>query len=406
MNSNIWIFNQYAITPDMPGGTRHYELSKRLVEKGCNVTIFASSFHYQKFADSKLSENEKYKIEVKDNVAFIWIKSFPYKKNNWKRIVNMLTYSLRAYKLSQILLKREKINLPDVVVGSSVHLFSVLVAYFISKKLKVKFIMEVRDLWPATLIEFKKILKYHPLITFLSLLEKFLVNRADILITVLPNVHLYYSKFNIEEKNIIWIPNGVHTDVFKAETKKKEEFTIMYAGIFGLEGNLETLIQAAKILKQQQNGIKFILLGSGERKKLLLELVEKYELQNVEFRNPVGKEKMPAMLAGADVFWLGTRKVKNLYKYGFSFNKLFEYLAAGRPIIFSIDSEYNPVKEADAGLTIPPEDARALSDAITTLFLMPKNELRQLGENGRKYARKYYDWDILSQKLYDLIQNL
>lgn len=406
MNSNIWIFNQYAITPDMPGGTRHYELSKRLVEKGCTVTIFASSFHYHRFTDVKLLKYEKYKIEVKDNVTFIWIKSFPYKKNNWKRIVNMLTYSMRAYKLSQILLKRGKINLPDVVVGSSVHLFSVLVAYFISKKLKVKFIMEVRDLWPATLIEFKKILKYHPFITFLGLLEKFLVNRADILITVLPNAHLYYSKFNIEEKNIVWIPNGVHTDMFTAKTSARENFTIMYTGIFGLEGNLETLIQAAKILEQKQNSIEFVLLGNGEMKKFLLELVEKYKLKNVEFRSSVGKEKIPAVLAEADVLWLGTRKVKNLYKYGFSFNKLFDYLASGRPIIFSIDSEYNPVKEAGAGLTVPPENAPALSKAIIKLFEMPEIERKLLGENGRKYAKKYYDWDVLSQKFIDLINNL
>lgn len=406
MNSNIWIFNQYAITPDVPGGTRHYELSKRLVEKGCIVTIFASGFHYQKFTDLKLSKHEKYKIEVKDNVTFIWIKSFPYKKNNWKRIVNMLTYSWRAFKLSKMLLNREITKLPDVVIGSSVHLFSVLVAYFISKKMKAKFIMEVRDLWPATLIEFKRILKYHPIIFFFSLLEKFLVNRADTLITVLPSAHLYYSKFNIERKNIVWIPNGVRTDLFKPETKEKGKFTVMYTGIFGLEGNLETLIRAAKILEQKQNCIEFILLGNGERKKFLLKLVKKIKLKNVEFRSPVCKEKMPDVLEEADILWLGTRKAKNLYKFGFSFNKLFDYLASGRPIIFSVDSEYNPVKEAAAGLTVPPEDAPALSKAIIKLFAMSEIERIQLGENGRKYARKYYDWNVLSQKFFNLINNL
>lgn len=406
MSRNIWIFNQYATTPDMPGSTRHYDLSKRLVEKGCKVIIFASSYNHQKLMDLKLSKFEKYKIELKDNVTFIWIRSFPYKKNNWKRVVNMLSYSLRAFILSNNLLKKGEINPPDVVLGSSVHLFSVFVAYIKSKKLKAKFIMEVRDLWPATLIEFKKILKYHPIVIFFTSLETFLVNRSDILITVLPTAHLYYSKFNINKKNIVWIPNGVNTDLFNFESKAKKKFTIMYTGIFGLEGKLETLIQTAKIIEQKYNRIEFILIGNGERKKFLVDLAKKFNLKNIDFRSPVCKEKIPAVLAEADVLWLGTRKVKNLYKFGFSFNKLFDYLASGKPIIFSVDSEYNPVKEAGAGLTVPPENPLLLADAIIKLFKMPEIERRQLGENGRKYAKKYHDWGILSGKLFDLINNL
>jgi glycosyltransferase involved in cell wall biosynthesis len=121
------------------------------------------------------------------------------------------------------------------------------------------------------------------------------------------------------------------------------------------------------------------------------------------FCEPVGKEKIPALLAAADVVWLGTRKLKNLYKYGFSFNKLFEYLAAGKPIIFSVNSDYNPVKEAGAGLTVPPGDPEALSRDIIKLYKMPAKERVKMGEKGTSYAKKFHDMEKLADQFEHLL---
>jgi hypothetical protein len=97
MPKSIWILNHYAVTPDMPGGSRHYDLGKELVSKGYDVTIFASSFHYSKHEELKLSGKESFKVEYVSGVRFLWIKTMKYNGNNWRRIINMLSYSFRSY---------------------------------------------------------------------------------------------------------------------------------------------------------------------------------------------------------------------------------------------------------------------------------------------------------------------
>jgi len=120
---NLWIFNHYAITPDMPGGTRHYDLASELVHRGHKVTIFASSFHHGRYQEMKLAPNESWKVEDVDGIKFIWVKTFPYQRNNWRRVLNMVSYMLRAWSIGRRLPKlASEIERPDVVIGSSVHL--------------------------------------------------------------------------------------------------------------------------------------------------------------------------------------------------------------------------------------------------------------------------------------------
>jgi len=89
----IWIFNHYAITPDLPGGTRHFDFAKELIKRGYDVTIFASSFIHGIYENKKLKNGENWKIENYEGVNFVWIRTFPYNKNNWRRVLNMLSYS-------------------------------------------------------------------------------------------------------------------------------------------------------------------------------------------------------------------------------------------------------------------------------------------------------------------------
>ncbi|MFN3478658.1 MAG: glycosyltransferase WbuB, partial [bacterium] len=147
---NIWIFNHYAVTPNYPGGTRHFDFSKELIKKGHKVTIFASSFHYMLLEETKKYERNFFIEEDYEGVKFVWIKTPAYKKSDWRRVINMLVYSFRAYFAGKILGKKEK---PVAIIGSSVHLFAPLVAYFLSKFYKTRFILEIRDLWPKALID-------------------------------------------------------------------------------------------------------------------------------------------------------------------------------------------------------------------------------------------------------------
>ncbi len=404
--------NHYASTPDQAGGSRHYTISRILAARGYRVTLFASAFSHHKHEDIKCSRQEKYKIEMIDGVRFVWLKTFPYKKNNWRRVVNMLTYSWQCLRVSKKLLKEDLVEKPGTVIGSAVHLLAVWAAYRVSGKRRAHFLMEVRDLWPMTLVEFRKGLKYHPVVAFFGFLDRYLARRAKKIICVLPGAYDYYKRYGIAKENVVWIPNGVETALYHSENQTSAEqaidkpFKVMYTGTFGLEANLRTLLSAAKILREKGQTVIFEIIGSGEKKAELQQLKDQWDLRHVVFREPVGKEKIPSLLAGADALWIGTRAVKNLYKYGFSFNKLFEYLAAGKPVLFSIDSPYNPVEESGAGITVPPEDPEALSGAVLRLLAMPVEERREMGQKGIAYVKKFHEMERLADRFDQLIKAL
>ena len=406
MKKNIWIFNHYAITPDLPGGTRHFDFGKELVKRGYNVTIFASSFHYSLLKEIKEYKKNSYIIEDYDGVRFVWIKTFPYSRNDWRRVINMLSYSIRSYKVA----KKINIEKPDIIIGSSVHLFAVFIAYLLSQKYKTPFIMEVRDLWPQTLIDMG-VSKWHPFVILLGILEKFLYKKADKIIVLLPKANEYIENLGISPEKIVWIPNGVDLERFNFDIEcidlriDKKNFVITYTGAIGKANNLDTLLETARILKDNYPEIKFLLVGNGTEKERLIQIAKENNLKNVEFRDPVPKNEIAKIINKSDVLILLVRD-SPLYKYGISFNKLFDYLASGKPIIFSSNSINNPVEEAKAGITVPPDNPQALADAIIRLYKIPPEERKRMGDNGKKYVEKYYSMPVLVDRLEKIFKEL
>jgi glycosyltransferase involved in cell wall biosynthesis len=406
---NIWMFNHYAATGQIPGGTRHCDFGRELLKRGHNVAIFASGFHLSLHKELKLKNNEKYIVEDCDGVKFVWLKTFHYQKNNFKRVVNMLSYMCRAYWLGKKVTKKVKgIDKPDIIIGSSVHLFAVYAAYLLSKKYKVPFIMEVRDLWPQTLIDMG-VSKWHPFVILLGVLEKYLYKRADKIITLLEGSCRYIENFGIEREKIAWIPNGVDLERFHlAETNLKcqqnsgSDFILTYAGAMSKANNLDVVIKAAEILHENHPDIKFLFVGDGQEKERLVQTVKEKKLNNIKFRDPVPKDEIPEILANANglVFNLEDSPV---FKYGISSNKLFDYLASGKPIIFSCKASNNPVQEASAGITVPPNNPEALAEAVLKLYDTPEQEKAEMGRNGREYVRKYHDIPILVDRLQSLL---
>ena len=404
---NIWIFNHYAFTPDQPGGTRHFDLGKELVKRGYRVTIFASSFHHQLHKETRLQKGELWKVEDVDGIKFVWIKTFQYKRNNWKRILSMMSYMIKSYLLGRRIARlNPNIMKPNVIIGSSVHLLAVLSAYYIAKYYKAKFIMEVRDLWPQTIIDIGQMREYNPFIKILQILEKFLYRRAERIITLLPLANKYIRSYGIDEKKITWIPNGVDLERFAdiSEVKKTyTQFKVMYLGTHGRVDALDVLLDAAKIIQDKKyDNIQFTLKGDGAEKLNLMSYKNKLGLRNTEFRDPVKKAGVHKILKEADVL-VSLLKDLTLYKYGASKNKEFDYMASGKPIILAANPANNIVEEARCGITVPPEDPEALAGAIIELYNMPKDEGDAMGKRGREYVEKYYNIAVLADKLEKVI---
>jgi len=400
---NIWIFNHYAITPDMPGGTRHYDLGRELVRRGHQVVIFATSFHHYLHREMRLRPGERWKIEDVEGVKFVWLRTPPYQRNDWRRVRNMVAFAFWAWRMGQKLPKlAREVGKSDMVIGSSPHLLTPLAAYWVARHHRAKFIMEVRDLWPQTIIDMGELSARNPITKSLQALEKFLYRRAERIITLLPMAHEYITACGVPREKIVWIPNGVDLSRFadfEPPASCGEGFKVMYLGAHGQANALDVLIQAAKMVQGKGlKEIKFVLVGDGPEKPRLIALAKDLGLPNVEFRQPVPKGEVITTIQQADTLLFNLERVE-VFRCGISSNKLFDYMAAGRPVISSVDALANPIEEAQCGLTVPPRDPEALAKAVIQLYHMPKEEWEAMGRRGREYVEKHHAIPVLADRL-------
>ena len=403
---NIWILNHYAVTPDFPGGTRHFDFANELVKRGHNVTIFASSFHYSLFKEIKSYENGKYMIEsIRDNFNFVWVRTFPYRKNDWKRALNMLSYTWRVYKLIPGVVKNCKINRPDVIIGSTIHPFAALAALKLSQKYKVPFVLEIRDLWPQTVIDMGVWSENDLRSKFFKVFENKLVRNAKAIIVLSPLTGSYlWRKYSYKE--VFYIPNGVRIEAFlKPQNINLDDifFRVIYAGGIDKVHAVDKLIKAAEMLRKRKiNAIKIKVFGEGKMKIKYMEETKNKRLDNIEWLSPIKKKEIPRILLQADTLFLSTAKVL----YG-SENKLFDYLAAGKPVIGAAYAKHNnPIEKLNCGISVPPDDPKALVEAIVKLYNMPKEEKEAMGRRGRKYVEKYHDIPVLVDKLEAVLEEV
>ena len=176
-------------------------------------------------------------------------------------------------------------------------------------------------------------------------------------------------------------------------------FTVMYAGNHGLGNGLENIVKCAEILNNAgYSRIIFRLIGDGPQKEYLRRTAVEKNLSNIRFEDPVPKKDIPTVLQQADAFVM-LMKDSPVFKWGISPNKLYDYLYAARPIVFAVNAYNNPVEEAKAGITVPPEDPQKLSEAVIKLYNMSYDERMQMGLNGQKYVLENHDFTALGAKL-------
>jgi len=299
-----------------------------------------------------------------------------------------------------------ELGTPDVIIGSSPHLLNPLAAWMVARRFRVPFVMEVRDLWPQTIIDMGVMGPSHPVIKALQALERFLYHRAVRIITLLPMSYEYITACGIPRDKIIWIPNGVDLSRFSRASMKSanhDGFNVMYLGAHGQANALDVLLDAARIVKERGYGdIRFVLIGDGPEKPRLIKMAEELGLDNVDFRNPVPKSKVPDVLRDADVTVFILNDIA-LYRYGISLNKLFDYFAAVKPLILAGRPANNPIEDAHCGFTIPPRDPDAMAEAIIRIYKMPPDAREEIGCRGRDYVERHYDIARLAERLEDTL---
>lgn len=314
---------------------------------------------------------------------------------------NMLAYTWAVLK------RRTTVALarPDVVIGSSVHPFAAVAGALLARRFKVPFVFEVRDLWPQTLVDMGRLRDDALMTRMLRLLERWLYNRAARTVVLLPLAWKYIVPLGVPKEHVVWIPNGVDLSLFPHTAQPPvhgdDVFSLMYFGSHGQANGLDNVLRAMKLVQERADGqhIRLRLIGDGPLKPELVQQAEVLGLRNVQFEPSVPKSHIPALASQADAFVIAVLSLPNLYRFGISMNKLFDYLAAERPILIASDAANNPVADAEAGLTVPPGQPKALADAILQIANTPLAQRHQMGSAGRQYVEQNHGFDHLAQRL-------
>jgi glycosyltransferase involved in cell wall biosynthesis len=413
---NIWTLNHYATPPDIPGGTRHFDFARELGKRGHKVSIFASGFSHRTRREERLKGRQNYRREEISGVEFIWLKTFPYYKgNDWRRVVNMLNYGCRAV-LTGLKFKEK----PDVILASSPHLLAGLAGWVLAKLKRARFIFEVRDLWPQALVEIGAYREKSLVVALLRVLERFLYRRARKIVVLMPKASEYMTKLGVPAGKVVYIPNGVSPELFSdssaglppeltttiSSLKSKGKLLVGYTGAHGIANALDTIVKAARTLQEEGvNKVHFLLVGDGPERERLRRKAKNWRLNNISFHHSVPKYAVPTLLRSVDIAVI-PRKRSGLGKYGTSINKLFDYMASARPIIWGAQLASNPVTSAGCGLSIALENPRQMTEAIVQLSRLSDNERREMGMRGYEYVMKYHAIPVLTDRLLEVMEDV
>ncbi len=418
----IWILNHYASPPDRPAGTRHYDFGRVLARQGHDVTIFASSFSHFSRREERLRPGERMRAEVVDGVRFVWIRTCSYSGNDRRRVRNMAGYALGALRAQR------RFPRPDVVVGSSVHLAAAAAALLIGRLRRAPFVFEVRDLWPRALIDIGKLPERSAAARVLTMLERFLYRRARMVICLLPLATDYIRGHGIPAERIAYVPNGIAdipngiTDAPNGVTaagpgggdaaalvrriqqeRRAGRLVAGYVGSHGPVNGIDILVESARELRDRADGqVTVVFVGDGPDKARCERLASDHGLASVLFWPPVPKRAVPGVLEALDVTLFCLRDPA-IYKYGLSCNKLFDYLASGRPVVSVCAIADCPVSASGGGVCVPCESPAAVADALLRMRALGDAGRRGMGALGRTWVRENHGATALAGRFLDAL---
>ena len=396
---NIWFINEYDLPPKFSKFRRRYDMCKYLLKKNkYKLNIICSSFMHG--TGGQYAYDKKEKIEYQGINVYI-LKGISY-IGNIKRVFSMLVFMLKI-----IFFKFPKEEKPDLIYASSPHLFAALGALIQAKRNKCKFILEVRDLWPETFVQIGAIKRNGIIHKFFLILEKYLYKNADKIVNLDPFFD-YMINLGISRKKMIFLSNGVDLEEFDRKQNleidlDKNKFNITYTGAIGIANNLEPIIDLAKLVSDEN--IMFNIVGYGPLKESFVERVENEKIKNIKFYDPIEKDKVPEVLRQSDVLILSVLPIE-IYQYGASFNKLFEYWASSKPILFFGNIKPDYIKESNSGISVTTNSVNDLKNACLDLYNMSEIDREELGKNGRKYVENNFDWKNLANQVDKIFDEL
>jgi len=417
-NKNVWIFHHYATPPTMNGFSRPYNFGRISNKIGYQITVFSAS--YLHFSDINIiDDNQLYTVNNDTEIPFVFVKTPSSAKGGIGRLNNMLVYYKNLFKVvKSYLLEKEK---PDLIIASSPHPLAMIAGIKIAKKFGVPCICEVRDFWPEVFFMGGKLKEKGIIGKLLVKGEHWIYKKADALIFLKEGdtEYLIDRKWTIQQggdidlKKCHYINNGVDIEAFNHQLENNVlndqdllngKFNVVYTGAIRPVNNVGNILDAAVLLKDQKN-IQFLIYGIGNQLEAMKKRVSEEGLTNVKIKGYIEKKYIPYVLSKSSVNILNYSQEKYNWSRGNSSNKLFEYMASGKPIISTVQMGYCPLEKYKCGVSLEKDTPEDLAKAIMGLNVMPPKMYNDFSENAKNGAEDF-DYKVLTKKLIDLTESL
>ena len=396
----IVYFHQYFATRDSAAATRSFEIARRLVRRGHQVTVVSRDTR-EAAARRGLVGRERI-----DGIDVIYIR-MPY-SNYYSmpmRIASFLGFMLAA-SVAGLVLPR-----PDVVFATSTPLTIGVPGLLTARIKRAPFVFEIRDLWPDVPIALG-VLRNKRLIWIARALEAALYNGAERVIVLSEGSRDALLEQGIDGAKIVFAPNASDLDLFSPGNADRgfrerhglrDKFVALYTGAMGRANGTDQLADAAALLRAAgEEAVALVAIGDGSERPRLEERRRRERLDNLLLLPPMPKRELAGIVGAADVTLTLFAPYPVLQTN--SPNKLFDSLAAGRPVVLNLDGWLRrTVAEADAGVYVPAGDGEALAVALAALAREP-DVVREMGVRAHALAESSFARDTIADRLADTLE--
>jgi len=395
--------HQHFTTPAGAGGTRSYEMARKLVARGHQVTMVCGSYAGGNtgLTGPFLRGVRSGSVEGIDVIEFNL--SYANKDGFLTRVRTFVRFAARSTWIA--------VSQPfDLVFATTTPLTAGIPGIAARSLRGRRFVFEVRDLWPE-LPKAMGVIRNPVILGAMSVLEWLSYRLANRLIGLAPGIVEGIEKHGIDPKRIAFVPNGCDLSLFGGDipawrplTVKTDSLLAVFTGTHGQANGLDAVLDAAAVLKQRgRSDIEILLVGDGRQKPDLQRRAAAEGLSNVHFHDPINKRQLATLMKGADI---GLQTLANIPAFynGTSPNKFFDYMAAGLPVINNYPGWIAQLIEANTcGFAVPPHAPEAFADVLVHAA-DHREQLVKMGRNAAALAEREFDRAALSDKWVDWIE--
>lgn len=405
---HVIYIHQYFTTPDQKGGTRSYEMARRLIDAGHRVSMICGT---SDLIDDGSKPGEVLRQTVDGIDVYRIIEPYSNSMSFPRRWLCFLKFAKRAFKVAKT------IKDVDVVFSTSTPLTAGDIGRKVAGYHKCPFIFEVRDLWPELPIALG-IVRNWPLKFYLKRMELRAYRSAAHVIALAPGIKQGICETGYPEDWVTMIPNSSDVDLFLPAEHKSEvdsdprfgkpgDFRLTFTGAHGLANGLDDVLDAIACLKQRGvTGLRFCFIGAGGKKQHLVQRSKDEGLDDyISWVDPISKKELARLLPQMDVGMMILENIPAFYR-GTSPNKFFDYLACGLPILNNYPGwvgEY--IQKHNCGVVVEPKNPQAFANAVEDL-MKQRNELPAMGANARKIAETIFNRDILGKHFVEVFESV